>query len=141
MTADAPDWARLCELLDDDPELGPAVAAADPADRWEALIDGLDDAGALAYLEVGDSGMELADALAELPRVFRTDVELDEVGDVDDLVAAIARADALLSPHGLRLLRLEEDPTAVPIVAVPAEHVDEIISLAAARGRGARRCS
>lgn len=139
--ADADDWARLCALLDDDPELAPSVMAADAAERWDALIDGLDDAGALAYLEEGDGGVELADALPQLPRIFRTGVELDEVGDVSDLPGALARADAMLAAHALQLLRLEEDPTAVPIVAVPVEHVDEIVAIAAAHGHRAHRCS
>ncbi|UNK69834.1 hypothetical protein [Microbacterium sp. H1-D42] len=132
------DWARLCELLDDDPELGPGVERSLDADPWIALIDGLDDAGALAYLESTDSGVELADALAQLPRVFRAGAELDSVGDVDgELATAIAVADGILSRHDLRIVRLEEDEDACPLVVVPHSHVAEIVALAARCGHGA----
>ncbi|HWK79106.1 DUF6630 family protein [Microbacterium sp.] len=127
------DWTRLCGLLDDDPELAPAVrdAIEHGDDSWDALIDALDDAGALAYLDRGDTGVELVDALAALPRVFRADVELDEVGDVDDLDAAIAKANELLASHLLRLIHIEdpEDEDAHPLVAVLAANVDEIQAL------------
>ena len=133
------DWTRLCGLLDDDPELAPAVrdAAEHDEDPWDALIDALDDAGALAYLDRGDTGVELADALAALPRVFRADVELDEVGDVDDLDAAIAKANELLAPRLLRLVHIAdpEDEDAHPLVAVPAANVDEIHALIGSLGR------
>lgn len=136
------DWTRLCELLDDDPELVAAVAeaAADPAgDPWGAVIDGLDDAGALAYLDRDDSGMELADALAGLPRVFRTGVDLESVGDLGgDLPAAIGQAEVLLAPHGLRIVYLAEEPGAFPLVVVPAGNADEIVTLATRLGREAR---
>ncbi|WP_243231913.1 hypothetical protein [Microbacterium sp. CIAB417] len=131
------DWARLCALIDDDAELAEAVRTTGD-DPWEALIDGLDDAGALAYLDEEDAGPELAEALAGLPRVFRAGADLDTVEDIDgDLVAAIVRADAVLAPHGLRLVHLEEEPDAHPLVAVPIGHVDEIIALAARLGHRA----
>lgn len=123
---------RLCALLDDDPELAPAVRDAMDDDPWAALIDGLDDAGSLAYLDISDSGVELADALAALPRVFRAQVDLDEVGDVDEsLPAVIARAEEILAPHTLRLVHLPdpEDDEAHPLVAVSASDVDEIRTL------------
>jgi hypothetical protein len=127
------DWTRLCDLLDDDPELAPAVrdAVDHGDDPWDALIDALDDAGALAYLDRGDTGVELADALAALPRVFRAYVELDEVGDVDGLDAAIAKANELLAPHLLRLVHIDdpEDDDAHPLVAVPTANVDEVQAL------------
>lgn len=133
MTEAIEDWTRLCNLLDDDPEFAPAVLDAIEAgdDPWDALIDALDDAGALAYLDLGDTGAELADALPALPRVFRTGVDLDEVGDVDDLTAAVTRANELLAPHGLHLVHLAdpEDEDAYPLVAVPAANVDDIAAL------------
>ncbi|MGM7698130.1 DUF6630 family protein [Microbacterium sp. A84] len=135
------DWARLCALLDDDPELEPAVrqAVADETDAWQVLIDGLDEAGALAYLDGKDTGIELADALPALPRIFRTGVDVDEVGDVDgELSAAVVRADELLNPHGLRLVYLDEDTDAYPLVAVPTANVDEIIALSERLGHTAR---
>lgn len=132
-------WVRLCDLIDDDPELGPAVSQAASGDSWMALIDGLDDAGALAYLERGDSGIELADALAQVPRVFRSGVDLDVVGDVDgDLDAAITVADGILSPHRLRILHLEEDDDAYPLVVVPDANVTEIVALATRLGHTVR---
>lgn len=144
MTDSTATWARLCALIDDDPDLAPLVLDADEDDRWEALFDGLDDAGSLAYLEQDDTGMELADALPALPRIFGTGVELDAVGDIDDLNAAIARADEFLAPHGLRLLYLDEDAgddeddQAFPLIAVPLGSADEIIALASSVGRTAR---
>lgn len=138
------DWARLCELLDDDPALAPAVeeALADPAgesDPWLALIDGLDDAGALAYLDQQDSGVELSDALPQLPRVFRTGVDLDRVGDVEgDLPSAVVAADGILSAHDLRVVHLEEEDDAYPLVVVPRANVTEVIDLASRVGHSAR---
>lgn len=137
------DWARLCALLDDDPELEPAVrqAVADQVDAWQVLIDGLDEAGALAYLDAQDTGVELADALPALPRIFRSGVDVDAVGDVDgdgDLPAAVSRADELLGPHGLRLLYLDEDSDAYPLVAVPIANIEEIIALSGKLGHVAR---
>lgn len=127
------DWTRLCALLDDDPDFAPAVLDAIEAgdDPWSALIDALDDAGALAYLDRDDTGAELVDALAALPRVFRADIELDEAGDVDDLDAAIAKANELLASRLLRLVHVEdpEDEDAHPLVAVPTSNVDEIQTL------------
>ncbi|GAA3922917.1 DUF6630 family protein [Microbacterium invictum] len=137
------DWTRLCALLDDDPDLLTSVGAAagdpDEADPWGAVIDGLDDAGALAYLERGDAGVELADALAGVPRVFRAGVDLEPVADVEgELPAAIARADAILAPQGLRLVYLAEDSDAFPLVVVPVAHADEIVALATKLGHEAR---
>ena len=84
----AGDWKRLCGLIDDDEAVWEAVHEALQAadDPWDALIGGLDDAGALAYLQVDDTGMELSDALAQLPRVFALQPDLDEVTDTDDLI-------------------------------------------------------
>ncbi|MDH2443553.1 hypothetical protein QDR37_06310 [Amnibacterium sp. CER49] len=128
------DWRRLCALLDDDELLPPAVEAAlgEPdGDAWETLLDGLDDAGALAYLDAEDTGMELSDALVQLPRVFRLQPDLDEVTDTDDLAEAIAAADRVLAEHGHRLLRLEEPGTdAHALVVVPSDAVPEVLVLA-----------
>ncbi len=135
------DWARLCRLLDDDPELLAAVAdAADEpdGDPWLAVIDGLDDAGALAYLDTQDLGSELVDALAGLPRVFRTSVDLGSVADIDELPAAIAAADRLLAPHDLRIVYLEEDSDAFPLVVVKPGDAVAIVELAARLGHEAR---
>jgi len=124
------DWTRLCNLLDDDPEFAPAVLDAVEAgdEPWDALIDALDDAGALAYLDSDDSGIQVADALPALPRIFRSGIELDEVGDIDDLQDAVAKANHLLAPHALRLIHIEdpENEDAFPLIAVPTAHVDEI---------------
>ena len=129
-------WERLTRLLDDDELLWPRVLEAlkqgDSA-PWEALLDGLDDAGALAYLDADDTGMELADALAQLPRVFRLQPDLGEVNDTDDLVEAMAAADAVLSGHGCRLVELQEDDDdAHALAVVPEGNVPEILSLSAA---------
>ena len=98
-------WRRLCALLDDDPELWPTVRATledPPADPWTALLDGLDDAGALAYLDAGDQGEELADALTRVPRVVRARLDLGPVTDTDgDVPTAVRAADAVLAPAGL----------------------------------------
>lgn len=142
MTATIEDWTRLCTLLDDDPELEPAVRRAAEAGEapWSALIDGLDDAGALAYLDESDTGAELADALPALPRIVRTGVDIDEAGDIDDLTAAIRRTDRILAPHDLRMICLhdEEDAGAYPLLVVPAANVGDILDLTAALGHRAR---
>lgn len=155
------DWIRLCELLDEDAELAADVrlAAEDPeeyfrrrearlADRgiessdevdpWLALIDGLDDAGALAYLDWKDTGAEVAQALAGVPRVARAGVDLDAVEDADELADAVAHADRLLADSGLRVVHLDEDSDAYPLVVVPSVHAAEIIELSARLGYEAR---
>lgn len=135
---DAGDWRRLCALLDEDESVLDAVEEAleQEDDPWEALLDGLDDAGALAYLQAEDTGMELTDALVQLPRVYALQPDLDAVTDTDDLVEAIALADAGLEPGGLRLLRFVEadDDESRPLVVVPEAHVAEIQRLAVALG-------
>jgi hypothetical protein len=139
--AEAANWERLCVLLDDDEQLRTEVREAVDAgdDAWAALLDGLDDAGALAYLDEGDTGMELTDALVQLPRVFRLQPDLDEVTDTDDLGEALHVADELLSEAGHRLLRLDEpDSDAHALVVVPADAVPEIERLAAGLGHGIR---
>lgn len=160
MTSD--DWARLCDLLDEDPELSVVVLqavtdpsgyfvdheqrlvdrgieSADDIDPWLVMIDGLDDSGALAYLDGTDSGLELSDALAGVPRIFRAGVDTEPIADVDGpLERAIVRADEILAPHGLRLLFVAEDSDACPLVAVPSESVSEIIAIAERLGYEAR---
>lgn len=135
------DWRRLCALLDDDPAVWEAVDAALTAgdDGWEALLDGLDEAGALAYLQVDDTGMELTDALVQLPRVYRLRPDLNAVTDTDDLVEAMRLADAVLAAGALRLLRLveEDDDESWPVVAVDAGAGSDIEVLAAALGHEA----
>lgn len=135
------DWIRLCDLLDDDPELVSSVqvAAADGEDLWDALIDGLDDAGALAYLDEEDSGVELVDALAGVPRVFRAGADLEPVADLEgDLATAIVSADRILAEHGLRIVYLEEDSDARPLVVVPVANAQEIVSTTKRLGHEAR---
>jgi hypothetical protein len=132
----AGEWRRLCELLDEDETVWQAVESAlqEGADPWEALLDGLDDAGVLAYLQAEDTGMELSDALAQLPRVFELQPDLDAVTDTDDLSAAMRAADRALGAGGLRLLRLveEDDAESWPLVAVPVAAFEEVVRLAAA---------
>jgi hypothetical protein len=126
-------WQRLCALLDDDPELWPTVQATledPPADPWTALLDGLDDAGALAYLDHDDQGSELAEALAGVPRVRDARLDLGRVTDTDgDVPAAVRVADELLAPVGLCLVHLDEGSDAYPLVAVQAGDRDEIEQL------------
>jgi hypothetical protein len=133
MTTTMDDWMRLCTLLDDDPELAPATLAAVEAGEspWDALIEGLDDSGALAYLQKSDTGGELADALPALPRIARTGIDLDEVADVDGLSAAITRANELLAADGLTLIHVDdpEDEDAYPLVAVSTADLDETNTL------------
>ena len=136
---DAGEWQRLCALLDEDESVreavGDALAAGD--DPWEALLDGLDEAGALAYLQTDDTGMELSDALAQLPRVFRLQPDLGEVTDTDELDAATTAADRILSAADLRVVRLVEEDDAWPVVVVPASAVEEIQALIEALGHEA----
>jgi hypothetical protein len=136
---DAGEWQRLCALLDDDESVQEAVEEALEAgdDPWEALLDGLDEAGALAYLQTEDTGMELSDALAQLPRVFKLQPDLGEVTDTDELDEATAAADRTLSAGGLRTLRLVEEDDAWPVVVVAASAVEEIQGLIGALGHEA----
>jgi len=136
---DAGEWQRLCALLDEDESVWQAVEEALGAgdDPWEALLDGLDEAGALAYLQTEDTGMELADALAQLPRVFGVQPDLGEVTDTDELDQATTAADRILSTAGLRTVRLIEEEDAWPVVVVPASAVKEIEGLIGALGHEA----
>jgi hypothetical protein len=136
---DAGEWQRLCALLDEDESVWQAVEEALDAgeDPWEALLDGLDEAGALAYLQTEDTGMELSDALAQLPRVFRLQPDLGEVTDTDELDAATAAADRILSAADLRVVRLVEEDDAWPVVVVPASAVAEIERLIGGLGHEA----
>ncbi|MGT2425294.1 DUF6630 family protein [Amnibacterium kyonggiense] len=135
----AGDWRRLCGLLDDDHAVREAVdeALAAGDDPWEALLDGLDDAGALAFLRSDDTGMELSDALAQLPRVFALQPDLDEVTDTDDLVDATTAADGILAKDELRIVRLVEEDDAWPVAVVAADAAAEIAALVAALGHEA----
>ncbi|MGY5766627.1 DUF6630 family protein [Brachybacterium sp. DNPG3] len=156
--AHAQDWLRLAALIDDDPELLGTMRLAldDPAayrdlhaddlhvdpsaeddDRaaplamWTVLLDGLDESSALAYLDIEDTGCELVDALAGVRPALRCGACFEDVADVDDLFAAIHRAEQLLAGHGLRLLQLpDDDDEAIPLVAVPQESVADIVALA-----------
>jgi hypothetical protein len=132
-------WEQLTVLLDDDEHLWPGVAGAlddGEADPWEALLDGLDDAGALAYLEADDTGMELAEALAQLPRVFRLQVDLGAVNDTDNLEHALTAADGVLAGRGFRLVRLEdEDEDAYALAVVPQGNLPELARLSTAMSR------
>lgn len=134
----AGDWRRLCALLDDDEAVWLAVESAleRGEDPWEALLDGLDDAGALAYLRSDDTGMELSDALAQLPRVFALQPDLDEVTDADDIVEAMRVADATLTAAGFRLVRLVErdDEESRPVVVVRDSETERITRLAGTVG-------
>lgn len=126
-------WLRLGALIDDDPEVTAALqeAARSSDDLRSALLDAVDDAGALAYMEWADSGVELADALAQLPRVFRAGIDTDEVGDVDgSLERAIAAADRILARAELRIIYLDEGSDACPLVVVACGDVAEIHVLA-----------
>ena len=135
----AGDWKRLCALIDDDEAVWEALDAALAAgdDPWDALIGGVDDAGALAYLQVDDTGMELSDALAQLPRVFALQPDLDEVTDTDDLVEATAAADRILGVADLRVIRLIEEEDAWPVAVVPSSGAGDIAALVAALGHEA----
>lgn len=133
-------WTRLCHLLDDDPQVGLAVVGTVGGDGepWAMLLDELDDGGSLAYLDSSDTGDLLVDALAALPRVARTGVDLRAVCDVDELAPAVAAAQERLAAHGLALVALDEgddDADSCPIVAVGCEHVVEIEALVARVGQ------
>ena len=127
-------WKRLCTLLDDDELLWPGVQEAleEDGDPWEALLSGLDDAGALAYLDAEDTGMELADALAQLPRVFRLQADLGRVTDTDDLAEAMGVADEILAARGFRLVMLDDadDEDSHSLVVVPAGVLDDVLGAA-----------
>lgn len=159
------DWARLSALLDDAPEVAAVVtfALTDPeayflryqddllergieepedVDPWIGLLDALDQEGALAYLDWKDSGVELVDAMSAVPRVVASGVDIDPAADVDgSLETAIAHLDGLLAGHDLRVLLLDEDSDAYPLVVVPAGNVEEIVVLAGRVGHEVRRFS
>ena len=134
-------WERLCALLDDDEAVAKEIVVAaghGDAAAWARLLDELDDGGNLAYLDVGDTGDLLVDALVALPRIAAAGVDLRAVCDVDDLHDAVAAADEALAAHGLTLLALAEsdgDDDCLPLVAVARERVREIVDLVAELGQ------
>ncbi|TGO05328.1 DUF6630 family protein [Serinibacter arcticus] len=143
------DWERLCSLLEPDPEVWRSVqrtldASSLDTDPWAALLDALDESGAIACLDTGDTGDLLVDAVTALPRIARAelatgrDVDLRAVVDVDDLTAAIAAARDVLAAVGLDLLALDEgdgDEECLPLVAVARDDVAEITALVGSLGR------
>ena len=135
----AEEWQRLCALLDDDETVWESVQAALDAgdDPWESLLDGLDDAGVLAYLQTEDTGMELSDALIQLPRVYAVQPDLNDVTDTDDLGDAMRAADEALASGGLQLLRLveEDDDESWPVVAAWTRSATEIRDCAQGLGQ------
>lgn len=158
------DWVRLSTLLDDDDLLPKAVAlaatdavayfaeheevlkltgstSATDVNPWTALLDGLDDAGALAYLDANDTGMEVSEAMSELPRIKEIGADLTAISDIDDLDEAIAHVDAILAPHGLRVICLTEDSDAYPLVVIPISHSAEVSQLAQESGHETRTFS
>ena len=126
------DWMRLSALLDDDVAVRAAVDGAleGGGDPWEALLDGLDEAGALAYLQADDTGRELSDALAQRPRIFAAGPDLDPVTDTDELGVATGVADATLARAGLRLVRLVEDDDSWPVVVLRQDDLAEVLAIA-----------
>jgi hypothetical protein len=75
--------------------------------------------------------MELADALAQLPRVVSAAPDLGRVNDTDELGEATSLADQALRSEGLRLVRLVEDEEdSWPIVVVEEEAAPEISATA-----------
>ncbi len=145
------DWERLCSLLEPDPEvwgsvrraLGDAGGEAD-GDPWAALVDALDESGAIACLDTGDTGDLLVDAVRALPRLRRAElssgreVDLRPVVDVDDLDEAIAGARGALAAVGLDLVALDEgdgDEECLPLVAVARPDVAEITALIGSLGQ------
>lgn len=136
------EWARLCALLDDDPAVAAEVdeACDSGVDQIsDVLIGALDDAGALAYLHIDDSGVELADALEQLPRIFGAGIDVDPIGDAGGpLEDAIRIASRILAPSGLALVHLVEDQDAVPLVVVRADATAEIVAVAGRLGQSVR---
>lgn len=159
---DQSQWARLCALLHDSPAVATDVALArdipeayfaayedDLLDRgiespdevhpWLALIDALATANALAYLDWKASADDLVSAIGSLPHLAGRGIDLDPLrGSGDRLEAVLGHADRLLADQGLRLLHLDEDSDAYPIVVVPERDAAEIVVLAAQLGNDAR---
>lgn len=148
------DWERLCTLLEPDPEVWRSVERAlaradadgnaDDAGPWAALVDALDESGAIACLDTGDTGDLLVDAVTALPRISRAelatgrDVDLGPIVDVDDLSEAIAAARAALAAVGIDLVALDEgdgDEECLPLVAVASVDVAEITALVGSLGQ------
>jgi hypothetical protein len=141
------DWERLCGLLDPDPEVWPSVRRAldtSGTEPWAALVDALDESGAVACLDTGDTGDLLVDAVTALPRIARAElatgreVDLRPIVDVDDLGEAIAGARGVLAAVGLDLLALDEgdgDEECLPLVAVARADVAEITALVGSLGQ------
>lgn len=150
------DWERLCALLEPDPEVWRAVERAldegdvdgdaeiEEAGPWAALVDALDESGAIACLDTGDTGDLLVDAVTALPRLSRAglatgvDVDLRPVVDVDDLDEAIAATRSALAAVGLDLVALDEgdgDEECLPLVAVASADVAEITALVGSLGQ------
>lgn len=149
------DWERLCSLLEPDPEVWRSVeralaeseedaVAAEQAGPWAVLVDALDESGAIACLDTGDTGDLLVDAVRALPRLSRAelatgrDVDLREIVDVDDLDEAIAATRSALAAVGLDLVALDEgdgDEECLPLVAVASADVAEITALVGSLGQ------
>lgn len=153
-------WDRFAALLTDDPGVAPQVrlAVADPAgylaahedallqrgieeaDEVEgvvALVDALQGAGEVAYLDWKEEAGEVRAQVAGLPRVRAAGVALDAAGEgsVEQVARAISR---LLGPAGLVVVQVDEGSDAYPLVAVPADRLPALVAAGAAVDVGVR---
>lgn len=104
-----------------------------------ALVDALDEAGELAYLDWKTHASDVAGLLANLPRVRASEVSLEPVADLEvSLEPAVAAANRLLEPAGIAVVVLDEDSDAYPLVAVPRELLPRIQDFAARAGATVR---
>lgn len=97
-----------------------------------ALVDALEGAGELAYLDWKSNPGTVVEELAGLPRLQRADVDLDPLLDLEgDLELALAHVNRLLKPADLAVIVIDEDSDAYPLVVIGRDRLSRVTDLAA----------
>ncbi|OYO01100.1 hypothetical protein B0O41_2975 [Propionibacteriaceae bacterium ES.041] len=155
-------WCTFTALITDNAEARAAVqqSADDPQGYFDAreedladrgiedveeltgvipVVDALERAGELAYLDWKEPADEVVGKLARLPRVAGSGVDIPVLADSDGEVEQVtAQVNELLRPSGVVVAVLDEDSDAFPLVAVAADRADQVVELGQQLGSDVR---
>ncbi len=158
-------WERLCAAFSADPELWLEVhqAISDPASYfarhqqtlaewdcyspdqispWLALTQWLAAKDHLVELNSRDSSDELWAAFQDMPQVAHSSADLTPVYQEQvHLIHGVIRANRILAPTGLSILRLDTGADTFSLTIIPSASVPGVIELAASLGYNARQFS
>ena len=118
---------------------GRGIEDAEELEGVIPVVEALQDAGELAYLDWEEPADEVVGKLAGLPRVAQSGVDLAPLTDSEDSVEQVAaQANELLRPAGVVIVVLDEDSDAFPLVAVPVDRADQVVALGQRLGSDVR---